>query len=211
MSFSLTEAFMAIFIGMGPVKVLLVYIAMTRTMESDMRKKVATRIVLVAGSVAVGLFIIGAAMQSILHFSIGALNIIGGIILLLLALKMIMGGGAGGHPSGDISEESALSIATSPLAIPLTLNPVGVVSLVVASSEVKDIPSSIAIVVMIAVVMLINYGILLGSEKVAPYLSTAVVQLLEIVLGIFLGALAIQLALNGLAELGIITMTTAAH
>ncbi len=211
MSFSLIEGFITIFIGMGPVKVLLVYLAMTKNMETGTRKKVATRIVIVAGSVAVGLFIIGAAMQSILHFSIGALNIIGGLILLLLALKMVMGSGGGDHAPTDMSEESALSIATSPLAIPLTLNPVGIVSLVVASSEVTDIPSSIAIVVMIGIVMLINYGVLLGSDKVAPYLSTAVVQLLEIVLGIFLGALAIQLALNGLADLGIVTMSTGGH
>jgi small neutral amino acid transporter SnatA (MarC family) len=60
---------------------------------------------------------------------------------------------------------------------------------------------------MVAVVMVINYGVLLASDKVAPYLSTAVVQLLEIVLGIFLGALAIQLAINGLADLGIITLS----
>jgi len=162
--------------------------------------------VLVAGSVGVGLFIIGAAVQSILHFSIGALNIIGGLILLLLALNMVMGSGGENHGSQDMTEDSALSIATSPLAIPLTLNPVGIVTLVVASSEVKDIPSSIAIVVMIAIVMLIDYVLLLASDKVAPYLSTAVVQLFEIILGIFLGALAIQLVLNGLAELGIINL-----
>jgi multiple antibiotic resistance protein len=207
MSFSLVEAFITIFIGMGPIKVLLVYIAMTRSMETGMRRKVANRVVIVAGAVAVGLFIVGAVVQSILHFSIGALNIIGGLILLLLALKMVMGSGGGDHADRDISEESALSIATSPLAIPLTLNPVGIVSLVVASSEVTDIPSSIAIVVMVIIVMIINYAVLIGSDKVAPYLSTAVVQLLEIVLGIFLGALAIQLAINGLAELGIITLS----
>ena len=211
MSFSLIEGFITIFIGMGPVKVLLVYIAMTKHLEKEVRKQIATRIVIVAGSVAVGLFVLGAAVQNILHFSIGALNIIGGLILLLLALKMVMGSGGGEHKSTDMSEEEAMSIATSPLAIPLTLNPVGVVALVVASSEVTDIPSSIAIIVMIGIVMLINFGVLLGSDKVAPYLSTAVVQLLEIVLGIFLGALAIQLALNGLAELGIITMSSGAH
>lgn len=206
MSFSLIEGFITIFIGMGPIKVLLVYMAMTRSMEKGTRKKVASRIVIVAGSVGVGLFIVGAAMRSILHFSIGALNIIGGLILLLLALKMVMGGG-GGAAHGEMSEEDAMSVATSPLAIPLTLNPVGIVSLVVASSEVKDLPNSIAIVVMIAIVMVIDYVVLLASDKIAPYLSTAVVQLLEIVLGIFLGALAIQLAINGLADLGIITLS----
>ena len=41
------------------------------------------RIVIVAGSVGVAMFALGALLQQILHFSIGALNIIGGLILLL--------------------------------------------------------------------------------------------------------------------------------
>ena len=100
-----------------------------------------------------------------------------------------------------------MSLAVSPLAIPLTLNPIGIVTLVVASSEVTDLPSSIAVVVLIAIVMFIDLGILLFSDKVAPYLSEATIELLEVVLGIFLGALAIQLMLNGLAQVGAITLT----
>ena len=206
-TFSLAEAFPTVFIGMGPIKVLLVYIASTKDLDKATRRRVARRIVVVAGSVAVGLFILGSAVQSILHFSIGALNIIGGLILLILALKMVMGGGA--KPGGAGEEVDPMSMAVSPLAIPLTLNPVGVVSLVVASAEVKDLPSSIAVVVLIAVVMLINFGVLFASDKVAPYLSEATVELLEVVLGIFLGALAIQLMVNGLAELGIVTLSGA--
>lgn len=206
-SFSLPEAFITLFIGLGPIKVLLVYIAMTKGLEASVRKQMALRIVVVAGGVGVALFIIGAALQSILHFSIGALNIIGGIILLILALKMVLGGGGGDH--GGETKIDPMSIATSPLAIPLTLNPVGIVTLVVASSQVKDIPSSIAVIVMIVIIVAIDYVILIASDRVAPHLSTAVVQLFEVVLGIFLGALAVQLMLNGLAELGIITMSGA--
>ena len=206
-SFSLPEAFITLFIGLGPIKVLLVYIAMTKGLEASVRKQMALRIVVVAGGVGVALFIIGAALQSILHFSIGALNIIGGIILLILALKMVLGGGGGDH--GGETKIDPMSIATSPLAIPLTLNPVGIVTLVVASSQVKDIPSSIAVIVMIVIIVAIDYVILLASDRVAPHLSTAVVQLFEVVLGIFLGALAVQLMLNGLAELGIITLSGA--
>ena len=204
---SLPEAFITLFIGMGPVKVLMVYIAMTKDFEPSVRKQMAKRIAITAGAVGVALFIIGAALQSILHFSIGALNIIGGIILLLLALRMVMGGGGNGH--GEKAKVDPMSIAISPLAIPLTLNPVGIVTLVVASSQVKDMPSSIAVVIMIGIIVAIDYGILLASDRVAPYLSTAIVQLFEVVLGIFLGALAVQLMLNGLAELGIITLSGA--
>jgi MarC family membrane protein len=205
-TFSLPEAFITIFIGMGPIKVLLVYMAKTQGMDKAIKRKVARRIVLVAGSVGVALFILGAMLQQILHFSIGALNIIGGLILLLLALNMVMGGKPKAAAAEDQAEDP-MSMATSPLAIPLTLNPVGIVALVVASSEVKDLPSSIAIVVMIAIVMLIDLGILLFSDRVAPYLSEALIQLFEVVLGILLGALAIQLMLNGLADLGIISLS----
>ena len=100
-----------------------------------------------------------------------------------------------------------MSLAISPLAIPLTLNPVGIVTLVVASSEVTDLTSSIAVVVLIAIVMFIDLGVLLFFDKVAPYLSEATIELLEVVLGIFLGALAIQLMLNGLAEVGAISLS----
>jgi small neutral amino acid transporter SnatA (MarC family) len=204
-TFSLPEAFLTLFIGMGPVKVLLIYIAKSKNLDKGTKRAMARRIVIVAGGVGVGLFILGALLQQILHFSIGALNIIGGIILLLLALNMVMGG----KPKGAEGEtaEDPLSIAISPLAIPLTLNPVGIVSLVVASSQVTDWPSSIAIVVMIGIIMAIDYAILLLSDRVAPYLSEAIIMLFEVILGIFLGALAIQLMLNGLAEVGAITLT----
>ena len=99
MSINLAEAFIALFIGMGPVKVLLVYIAMTKNVDAPVRKQMARRIAVVAGVVGVGLFVMGAALQAILHFFIGALNIIGGVILSLLALKMVMGDG-GGAPQG---------------------------------------------------------------------------------------------------------------
>lgn len=205
-TFSLAEAFITVFIGMGPIKVLLVYIASTKDLDKEVRRRMARRIVLVAGSVAVGLFILGGLLQQILHFSIGALNIIGGLILLLLALQMVMGGGKKPAASGEGGADP-MSMAVSPLGIPLTLNPVGIVSLVVASSEVTDLPSSIAVVVMIGIVMAINLAVLYSTDRVAPYLSEAVIKLLEVVLGILLGALAIQLMVNGLADLGIVTLS----
>ena len=205
-SFSLAEGFIALFIGMGPIKVLLVYMAKTAGMDQSTRRAMARRIVIVAGSVGVGMFVLGAILQQVLHFSIGALNIIGGLILLLLALNMVMGSGKSKAGSAEGEAVDPMSLAVSPLAIPLTLNPVGIVTLVVASSEVTDLPSSIAVVVLIAIIMFIDLAVLLFSDKVVPYLSAATIELLEVVLGIFLGALAIQLMLNGLAEVGAISL-----
>ena len=194
------EIFIALFIGMGPIKVLLVYIAMTEGMSQETKRQVAKRTVLVAGVVGLGLFLIGAFLQAMLHFSIGALTIFGGLILLILALNMVIGSGKssdGGH-----GETDPLSIAVSPLAIPLTLNPVGIVILMVASVEVKDIGNAILIIAMIAVIALVDLGVLYSADRVAKYLSHATVELLERVLGILLGALAVELIITGIKSTG---------
>ena len=205
-TFSLAEAFITLFIGMGPIKVLLIYIAKTQGLEREIKQKIARRTVLVAAGVAVALFVFGAIIQQLLHFSIGALNIIGGLILLLLAINMVIGGGKKPQKNGEEMVDP-MSMAISPLAIPLTLNPIGIVTLVVASSEVTDMPSSIVIVVMIAIIAFIDLLVMLGSDYLAKYLSDAAVHLLEVILGMFLGAMAIQLVLNGFADVGVITLT----
>jgi MarC family membrane protein len=199
------EIFIALFIGMGPIKVLLVYIAMTEGLSRETKRRVAKRTVLVAGVVGLGLFLLGAVLQAILHFSIGSLTIFGGLILLILALTMVIGGQKTAPQGQD--QVDPLSMAVSPLAIPLTLNPVGVVILMVASVEVQDLGLGIAMIVMILVIMGIDLVVLYGSDGLAKHLSQATVELLERVLGILLGALAVELIVTGLAQLGIITLT----
>jgi MarC family membrane protein len=197
------EIFIALFIGMGPIKVLLIFIAMTEGMDRSIRRKMAKRTAMIAGVVALGLFLLGAILQSILHFSIGSLTIFGGLILLILALGMVTGGG--GSKPREHGDQDPMSLAVSPLAIPLTLNPVGIVILVVASVEVQDFTNTALIIGMIIVIALIDLGVLYLADRIAKHLSHATIELLERVLGILLGALAIELIVVGLATLGIIS------
>jgi multiple antibiotic resistance protein len=195
------EIFFALFIGMGPIKVLLIFIAMTEGMDKGVRRKMAKRTAMIAGIVALGLFLLGAILQAFWHFSIGSLTIFGGLILLILALGMVVGGGS--SPDGK-STKDPMSLAVSPLAIPLTLNPVGIVILVIASVEVQDLTTAALIIGMILVIALIDLGVLYSADRISKYLSHATVELLERVLGILLGALAVELIVVGLATLGII-------
>jgi multiple antibiotic resistance protein len=203
---SYVELFITLFIGMGPIKVLLIYMAMTEGMEATVRRRIALRTVLVAGAVGIVLLIFGALFQAVLHFSIGALTITGGLILLILALTMVLGGQKA-SPEGH-EKKDPMSMAISPLAIPLTLNPVGIVTLVIASAEMQKPAEAAVIAAMIVGIMVINLGVLSLSGRLAKVLSHEIVELMERVLGILLGALAVELILTGLSGLGIITMSS---
>jgi multiple antibiotic resistance protein len=179
----LIDVFLVIFIGMGPIKVLLVYLGATQGASKELQRKVAQKTVMTATVVAFLLLIAGAIFMQILHFTTGALNIAGGLILLLLAIY--------------------------PLGMPLLLNPVGIVSLTVLSAETQDFLQLGVIALMVLAVAAIDFGAFLVSHRLDKYLNHERIILLEKLLGILLAALAVQMMLNGLAELGIITMTGA--
>ena len=141
----------------------------------------------------------------LLHFTAGALSIAGGLILLILALNIVLSPAEKKDAAGPVSEEALMSMAIYPLAIPLLLNPVGIVSLTVFSAEVQNLLQFAVLIAMVLVVAAIDFGVFLISHRLDKYLTDERILVLEKLLGIFLAALAVQLIINGLVDLHIIT------
>lgn len=205
----LIDIFLVIFIGMGPIKVLLVYLGATQGVSKELQRKVAQKTILVATVLAILLLVAGAIFMRILHFTTGALNIAGGLILLLLALNMVLAPVKKEEQGAVLDEKALMSMAIYPLGMPLLLNPVGIVSLTVFSAETQNLLQLGIITAMVLLVAVIDFGAFLASHRLDKYLTHERIILLEKLLGILLAALAVQIILNGLAELGIITMTVA--
>jgi len=93
------------------------------------------------------------------------------------------------------------------IAIPLLLNPVGIVSLTVFSAEAQRLLQIGLLVILVLVVAAIDLGVFLISHRLDKYLTNERILVLEKLLGIFLAALAVQLIINGLADLHIITVS----
>jgi MarC family membrane protein len=205
----LAELFLTIFIGMGPVKVLLVYLGATQGASKELQRKVAQKTVVTATAVAILLLVAGVLFTKVLHFTTGALNIAGGLILLILALNLVLSPAKKEEQGAAPDEEALMSMAIYPMGMPLLLNPVGIVSLTVFSAETQDLLQVGIIAGMVLLVAVIDYGIFLVSHRLDKYLTHERIMLMEKLLGILLAALAVQMILNGLAELGIIAMTGA--
>ena len=203
----LIDIFLIIFIGMGPIKALLVYIGMTKDADRALQRQVAQKAVITATVVGLLLLVAGAFFMRILHFTTSALTIAGGLILLILALTIVLSPAEKPEPDATLDEGALLSKAIYPLGIPLLLNPVGIVALTVFSAETQGLLQLGVIAVMVLVVAAIDFGIFVVSHRLGKYLTHERILVLEKLLGILLAALAVQMILNGLAELGIITMS----
>src|SRR4029077_6686176 len=119
-------------------------------------------------------------------------------------------------PGKKIAEETdALEdpkrIAIYPLAVPYLLNPVGITVLIIASAEVVSVASVALVVALVLLVGAFDYAIFANIDKVAKRLRPTSLVISEVVFGILLTAVAVQLVVAGLNFLGIIATPGAAH
>jgi len=204
------DLFMILLIGMGPKIALVPFLDLTKGMDGDTQKKVARRMVQTAVVTALILVVLGGILMRLLHFSQGALNIAGGIVLLLLALHMLVSPGKEDHHE-EASGRDAMQMALYPLAVPYLLNPAGIAVLVIASGDIAsgDANPLVMLGILIGLVLLmgtLDIAVFTNLDKLSKHLDPSRLAVTEAVFGVLLAALAVQLMLDGLHVLGIITM-----
>jgi multiple antibiotic resistance protein len=193
-------------IGMGPKVALVPFLDLTADMDNDTRKRVANRMVRTATSVALILVVLGAFLMRLLHFSPEALYIAGGIVFLLLALRMLAGAGEEEDHQEAASGRDAMQKALYPLAVPYLLNPAGITLLVIFSGALESWLMLGILVVLVLLVAALDWLIFSNLDRIAEHLDKSRLAVTEAVFGVLLAALAVELVLKGLADLGVIAL-----
>jgi multiple antibiotic resistance protein len=141
----------------------------------------------------------------LLHFTPGAANVAGGIILLLLALRMLVSPAKQDHHE-KAEGRDPMKMAVYPLAVPFLLNPAGIAALVIASGDIDSILFGAIVVGLVLLVGLLDFAVFRNMDKLAKHLDPSRLAITEAVFGVLLAALAVQLMVDGLADLHIIDM-----
>jgi multiple antibiotic resistance protein len=127
--------------------------------------------------------------------SIESLSIAGGLLLLLVALEMLRGIDT---PSGGAAEDVALV----PLATPLVAGPGAIATVIVLSRQNPDTGGRAAVLLgALASVALVGLT-LLAAERLGRILPAAIIAFLTRVFGLLLSAIAVQLVVEGVQDLG---------
>ena len=198
------DMLLLLLIGMGPKIALVPFLDLTKEMAPDTQRKIANTMVRTAVGTALLLVVLGWFLMRLLHFTPGAANIAGGIVLLLLALHMLVSPGKTHHDEAA-SGRDPMQMAVYPLAVPFLLNPAGIAALVIASSDVNSVLSGVVLIAIVLLVGAIDFAVFRNMDKLAKHLDPSRLAVTEAVFGVLLAALAVQLMVEGLADLGIIT------
>jgi small neutral amino acid transporter SnatA (MarC family) len=197
-------------IGMGPKIALVPFLEKTHAFDAETKAGIGRQMVLTAVVTALILFATGALLMRLLHITGGAVAVAGGIILALLAIKMAAGPTEKKHAEDLGLPEDPATIAVFPLAVPYLLNPVGITVIIIASGEVVSAASAGLVAGFILLVGAFDYLVFTNIDKLAKRMKPASLVVSEVVFGVLLTAVAVQLIFSGLVNFGIIT-TGVAH
>ena len=201
------DTFLLLLIGVGPKIALVPFLEATRQMPEDVKRRVLHKMLTTAATVAVLLLVLGGLLTRLLHFTPGALGVASGIILLIISVTMVLGHQNGDSGGQHIEDQDPMQVAVFPLAVPYLLNPAGIVVLVTASAEAASV-SVVAVVVGILIVILaLDVAVFRWAVQVSSHLDASRMLVTEKVFGFLLAALAVQLALDGLSDVGVIHLT----
>lgn len=181
-----------LFLIMDPLGNLPIFMSVLKHTEPKRRRAIMIRELLIALSIMLIFLFAGEKILSFLNLRAETVSISGGIILFLIAIKMIFPGSEGNASGLPAGEEPFIV----PLAIPLVAGPSLLATLMLLSHQYPNQMGHLVIALMLA------WGgtvaILLQSSLFLRLLGEKGVNALERLMGLVLVMIATQMFLDGI-------------
>ena len=198
------SSFVTFFVAIDPLGMVPLFMSLVPGMDAAVRRKTALRGTLAASGILVVAAFAGSFVLDKLGITLAAFRIVGGILLLLLAIDMVlarMGPLRTTAPAEETDADLRHDVALVPLAIPLIAGPGAFASVILLMGRAGGDPlAMLTVIAVLLAVMTTLLAALLAASKIMDLLGMTGVAVLGRVFGIVLSALAVQLIVSGIAE-----------
>lgn len=185
------SAFILLLLVLDPFGALPLFLSVMRDVPPRRRHIVALRETAIAFGLLLGFMLAGRGFLEVMNLSERSLAVAGGVILLVIALRMVFGQGDAVGVAGNGAEPFIV-----PLAVPLLAGPSAMATvLLLASRQPQRVLTWIA---ALALAMLVSLVVLLSAGRLRRWLGDAVIAAIEKLMGLVLTAVAIEMILAGL-------------
>lgn len=190
---SLLSVVVTLFLVMDPLGNVPLFLTALRGTKPERRQRVIARELLIALVVMVVFLLLGRGLLDVIHVSQEALTAAGGVILLLIAIRMIF-------PSENANMHEAVlgEPYVVPLAVPYTAGPsLLATEILLASSNPGRMPMLLLAVV---IAWLISAVVLFASGYLQKVMGDRALTAMERLMGMVLVLLAVEMLLTGVKE-----------
>lgn len=180
-----TEALISLFIVIDPVGNIPLFLTLTKNMNSNERQRAFKTAILTSMALLLVFALLGHQILLFFNISIGEFMIAGGVLLMIIAVKILLGGWK--------EEGPPESVGAVPLACPLIVGPGAVTTTIVLLGTVGFVNTLIAILVNLLLVWLVLRFI----EPINRFLGRAGSEVVARVMAILIASIAVGYVFRG--------------
>jgi multiple antibiotic resistance protein len=183
-----------LFLVIDPIGNIPAFLVILKGVPEERHRQIILRELCIALVALVFFLFLGQFILAVLQVSQGSLGVAGGIILFLIAVRMIFP-----VPKGIFGEEAEVSEPfIVPLAIPLIAGPAAMATLMLLMArDPADWPQWLA---ALLIAWSISGIILLSADQLARLLGRRTLTAIERLMGLVLTAVAVQMFLDGVGQ-----------
>jgi len=184
------SAVITLILVMDPFGGIPIFLSLLQHSSARRRRMIILREMVIALGILVLFLFLGKFILSGLHISQPALNISGGVILFLIALRMIFPRRTKEQDNGESEEPIVV-----PLAVPLIAGPSTLATVILLATGYPDAILSWLFALLIAWSAALL--VLLSGDLLRKLLGNRVLQAIERLMGMILTTMAVQMLLSG--------------
>lgn len=201
-------SFTTFFATVAPFDAAAVFATLTSHTNVKSRYAIATKGVLISGTILLSFALFGNFVLIALGISLAALRIAGGILLLLIGIEMVFARPSGGTSATKEEVDEAITsqdISVFPLATPLIAGPGSMGAAILLMANANDqILNEIIIISSLIFVLIITLALLLIATRLQQYIKRTGMNVISRIMGVLLSALAVQFMIDGILQSGLI-------
>ncbi|MFZ0484895.1 MAG: MarC family protein [Desulfobacterales bacterium] len=193
--------FMGFFAIMNPIANVPIFLGLTSGDDKQTTATVALRSLTLAFIIVTLFSVAGKVIFELFGLTLPAFQITGGLIVFLIGFHMLQGGHSSvQHPSEEDkqkSREAALSVAVSPLAMPILAGP-GTIATAMNFSAGGGFMEMVVTIIMFAVLCAVTYILFIFGEKFVTYIGASALGVVTRMMGLILAVIGTQMVIEGL-------------
>lgn len=192
-SSSFVSATVLLLLVTDPLGNIPLFIGLLKQVDPARRRRIIIREVFFAFLILLFFAFFGQVFLDVMHLTDTSLSIAGGVILFIIALKMVFP-----HAEGSFGHAVHGEPFLVPLAIPFIAGPSAIATvLLMVSREPHRMTEWIG---ALTIAMLVSAVVLGFAEKIADFLGEKVTMAFERLMGLILTAIAIEMLLAGITK-----------
>ena len=196
-----TTVLMAFFAIMNPIANAPLFLGLTDGLDGATRRRIALRAVLLAFAIVAVFAVLGRQIFELFGITLPAFRIAGGILVGLVGYHLLQGQESSVHtPTAEDNErsrESALGLATTPLALPILAGP-GTIATAMNFAAESTFAEVSRVLSALALVCLATWAAFLASENLVRFLGQNAIKVVSRLMGLILAVIGVQMLIDGI-------------